>query len=417
MFRSKTTANPIFNIEKDFAVVVKTSGELEAKKSHIIPTPRIYPRPSISVLAPEGAKVKKGEMVVRFESEKLERDLLNALDQLETAKAEAQKKEAELNLQRLMYESQIKTAEASLESIQLQVTKLEFEAPRIQEMKRLEIERQTLEAKRAKKKLTALQKVQAEERAHYQLKIKQAESKINRAKMQLEQLILRSPSDGIFVHGTNIITGEKVKEGEALFFGMPVANIPDLSLMQAKFQVGESEAQKIKRGQHAEIIIPVLGNHRFLGKVTRKANIAKPIKRGSKVKKVEVIVELDSTQEDLVPGLSAKGNIIIQKVDSTIAVPHECVFENDSIKVVYEQKSKSFIPHAVAIYEQDENFAVIISDLKGGEDLALIEPNESLVLWPDSLVTPLLPERPKEEVKTVPKDSLTLDEMKKRCWK
>jgi len=205
------TNNIVFKVKKkDFVITVGTSGELEAKRSHVLPTPRVYPRPAISYLAPEGSKVKKGDVVVRFESENLERNLLKALDELESAKADAQKKDAELNLQRLMYESQIKTAEASLESIQLQLTKLEFEAPRTQEIKRLEIERQTLEANRAKKKLVSLKKIQIEERAHYQLKIKQAENKINRAKSQLELLILKSPSDGIFVHGTNIITGEKV---------------------------------------------------------------------------------------------------------------------------------------------------------------------------------------------------------------
>ncbi len=266
---SKNTPPKIFYtvVREDYVISIAASGELEAKNSKSISTPRIYPSPTISYLAPEGSIVKKGEVAVRFESEQISKNLLTALDQLETAKADAQKKEAELNLQRMTYESQLKTAQASLVSNNLQLAKLEFEAPNVQERKKLLIQQQQLEATKAKKKLKSLQKIQTEERAHYELKVKQAKNKIDRANTQLELLELKSPTDGIIVHGINPMTGQKMKEGEtALFSGFPVAQIPDLTVMQAKFLVGETEAQKIKSGQQTKIIVPVIGDKILNGK-------------------------------------------------------------------------------------------------------------------------------------------------------
>ena len=298
----------------------------------------------------------------------------------------------------------------------MQLPKLEFEPSRVQEIKKLEITQQELQANRAKDKIESLKKIQKEDRLHYQLKIKQAENKVNRANTQLEQLIIKAPFDGLFIYETNLITGKKITQGDALFFGMPVAKLPDLSIMQAKFQIGETEAQKIQIGQKAEVIVPVLGDQIFNGKVSQVGSMAKPIKRGSKVKKVEITVVLDSVQQGLVPGLTANGKIQIEQVKEIVAVPLESVFENDSVKVVFEYKNKSYFPHAVAVYDTDEDFAIVMSDLVGGEDLALQRPNDSNIIWPDSLFAPKLPEKPKPKPKKKkpPMDPAQLELLKKQ---
>ena len=75
--------------------------------------------------------------------------------------------------------------------------------------------------------------------------------------------------------------------------------------MQAKLQVAETDAQQVKDGQITKINVPSIGSMLLPGKVVHVDKIAKPIKRGSKIKKVEVIVEIDTTFQELVPGLTA----------------------------------------------------------------------------------------------------------------
>jgi hypothetical protein len=72
-----------------FILTVDGKGELDAKNSLVMQTPRVWPAPKISYLVPEGTQVKKEDVIVKFQAAQIETDYLNALDELEIAKAEA----------------------------------------------------------------------------------------------------------------------------------------------------------------------------------------------------------------------------------------------------------------------------------------------------------------------------------------
>ena len=363
-----------------FTVIVSAEGMLEARKSHVLNTPpRIYPQPTISYLVPEGSAVKKDDVVAKFEAKKIQQDYLTALDKLELARAEAEAKEAELALQRLLLESQMKSADAAGKISRLQLARLEFAAPKAREIVRLEMARSELEAGKARSKLKFLKAIQKEERAHRQMVIKQAENRVNRAKMMLDRLVLKAPVDGIVIYEKSWMTGKKVQEGDAAYSGMPVVKIPDLSAMQVKLQIGEVEAQKLKKDQRATVVVPVLGDVRFPGKVTQVARMAKPAKRGSKVKKVETVVEIEGAHAALVSGLTARADIVVKETPDALVVPLECLFEKDSLNVVYIRQSGRFMPREVTISEQNADFAVVESGLQGSERLALRQPADALI--------------------------------------
>lgn len=371
--------------QKDFVITVEGDGELEAVKSHVLVVPRIPAQPKISYLVPEGSAVSNGDIVAKLEAETIENVYRNALDQVDMAIADAQKKEAELTLKRLLQESQLETAQASLKTAKLQLEKIKFEAPTIQEIKRLEIERIELDAKESSDKIKALEKIQKEELAHVQLKIKQAEIKLQQSKSQLDQLDLKAPVDGIVIYEKSFITGNKVQEGDGMYPNMPIVKIPDMSSMQVNLKISENDAQKVKVGQMATVFVPILGDLNLPGKVLRVGRMAKPIKRGSKIKKVDVIVSIDSSFQEMVPGLSATCRIQIEKIPGAFVLPKECLFEKDSVKIVYVLKKKSYYAQPVAISQQDEDYVIIKSNIQDGDLCALRQPNPSQVKWPDEL--------------------------------
>ncbi len=376
-----------FRIERTtYRVLVSGEGELEAKNAQVLQTPMVWPAPTVSYLIEEGSTVIKGDVIAEFTQTQIENEYLNAQDEVEAARADSIKTEAELSLQLLMYESQFLSANAAAEAAKLQLARIEFEAPRTQEIKRLEIAQFELEAERARKNLSSLQTIQTEERTNAALRIKQAQNKVNRAQEQLAQLTLRAPYDGIVVYGINPITDEKVQEGTTLYPRMPVAKIPDLSVMQVKMQISEIDAQKLANGMPSRITIPSLDNLHFTGKVTRVDRVAKPISRGSKVKKVEVIVELDSTLHALRPGITATVDVIVREIPNMMPLPFETVFERDSVRLVYVKNSDSFDPQPVASLYQDEDFMLVYGNVQEGQELALTEPPKSRVNWPDTLM-------------------------------
>ena len=372
--------------KEDFRIIVDCEGELEAKESKTVPVPFIRGQdPKISFLLPEGARVKKDDIVVELASTEIETQYLNAIDEVEIARAEYVKRDAELNLEKLLLESTIQTTESSVQVSRLQLAKMSFEPPNVQEINRLEIARDEIEIEKNTKRLESLEKIQKEERIRLQMKIKQVENQRDNARRDLDNMTLRAPTDGIIQHEISWSTGQKVQEDDPAYPGMPLVKIPDLSVMQVKMQVGETQAQRIEQGDSAVVTIANLSHKVFSGKVTKKDKIAKPIKRGSKIKKVEVIVEIDSSRAELLPGLTARSRIITARVDSVVVIPHDGIFDKDSLKVVYVKEKDSFVAHEVAVISQSENFVAIRNDDIDKKRIALREPPFSLIRWPDSL--------------------------------
>lgn len=373
---SSVSSMPTYTLtQKTFTTTVSAKGVLEAKVSQAIITPRTknWQKIEIAYLIPEGTPVKKDDVVVQFDPQMYETERTNALATLEMARADANKKEAELTAERLILEANMASAKATAAISRLQVAKLEFVAPRLREVKRLEMQRDELKASKISKKLAGIEAIQKEERAHVQIKIKQAKRKLKQAEDTIEKLTVKAPTDGIVVYQTGY-QRTKPQEGDSKYPMEPVAKIPNLSIMQIKLQVGEIAAQKLKKGHPAEINISSLENAKITGKISRIAKRARPIQKGSKIKQVEVIVELDTTQASFTPGLSAEVRIITGEEQKGFVAPLECIFQKDSLDVVYIKEGTTFKSHPVTLSEKNANFAMLEGNLTEGAQLALREP-------------------------------------------
>ena len=383
LFSCSQKSDPIITYtvsNEDFKVTITAEGMLEAKKNRVITAPQMLDwRSTLSYLIPEGSRVKKGDIVAEFTNTRLETELNNAKNEVVIAVAEAQRKETEAAVRRLLLESQIKSADASLAAEKLKLANLEFIAPTKREISKLEIKKSEIEAEKTKQKLASLENIQKEEQKYMQLKIKQAEIKLNDNQRLMGLLTIKSPQDGIVTFETNRQTEKKFQIGDILYTGWPFIKIPDLSVMQVNLSIDEIDAQKLKKGQKAVIDISSADVLQIPGKVSKVDKVAKPIKRGSKVKKVNVIVELDSTQAAILPGLTAGCLINIEEIKEAVMIPQECMFEKDSIKVVYVFKNGKFSAQPVEPVYNNTDFIVIKNGLSSGEKLALREPGSMLV--------------------------------------
>ena len=392
---SSSRSNPelTYTVKRgDFSITLKGTGILEAKNSININAPQFRDNYKITYMIPEGSKVKKGDVVATFKSNLLENEYKNVKNELDIAIAEREQKDEQLKAEMSKLESQLKSYEASLSTAKLRLVKIEFVAPKKQEIEKLEIEKAELQAEKLKRKLASLKNVHKEERRYMEMKVKQAENKFKRSQLLMDQLIQKAPVDGIVSYWVFWWSGTKIKVGDNRLWGDPIMEIPDISIMQVNMKVGETEAQKIKSGQKAVVTVSSTGDFRLSGKVSRIDKIAKAIKikdglryKDSKIKKVGVFVEIDSNSVNLTPGLTAECSIVIEEFKDVLAVPHECIFEKDSVKVVYVREGKQYDLRPVELDYQDEDFIFVKNGLNSGEKLALAKPPSSLIIIPDSI--------------------------------
>ena len=167
LFSCSQKSDPIITYtvsNEDFKVTITAEGMLEAKKNRVIAAPQTLDRRStLSYLIPEGSRVKKGALIAEFTNTRLETELSKAKNEVEIAEAEAQQKESELKARRLLLESQLKSADASLAAEKLKLANLEFIAPTKREISKLNIKKSGMEAEKTKRKLASLGKIQKEE--------------------------------------------------------------------------------------------------------------------------------------------------------------------------------------------------------------------------------------------------------------
>ncbi len=366
-----------------FTLSVRSEGTLRAHEAQVLSTPRIRRvRPKVSWICKEGTVVDSGDVVIRLEADEIEQKVLQARDELAMAKADKERTHAEMVLERVMLESQKQSTDAALETARLQMARLSFESASVREQKRLEIDIAELESKKIKRKLQNLETIQQEEMSRLKLKIAQAQNRLTQAQNTLDKLILRAPAEGMVVYERNWMTGEPIKEQDTVFPSMPLIRIPRLTVMDVELKVDETDAQKLQNNQSAWIYPTTRPDIKLPGRVIHVAKVAKPVSRGSRVRKVDVTVQIDSTHGILTAGQSADVEIVLSSVDSVVTVPLDCIFVRDSVRVIYQHRSNGYQPWPVTVLTRGEDFAVVDGDLPTEFDCALMEPDASRRIQP-----------------------------------
>jgi multidrug efflux pump subunit AcrA (membrane-fusion protein) len=107
---------PVYSVKKGkFLVSVTESGELRAKNSISISTPRVRGNIKIVYLVPEGTRVNAGDTVIRFDPTEALNTLKDAESKLEIAVSEKDKLLANQKSGMTRMESDLKSAELSFE--------------------------------------------------------------------------------------------------------------------------------------------------------------------------------------------------------------------------------------------------------------------------------------------------------------
>ncbi len=171
----------------------------------------------------------------------------------------------------------------------------------------------------------------------------QAQSGLVRAESALQSIddelgwtVVKAPLSGritrlAFEEG-EIVMGSRSGYGSQ---GPAILVISDLSKMVVKTRINEAEISKITLGQRAEIRIDAYSNKLFNGKVTEIAPSANTGQSSgsSGVVAFEVVIEIASSEYELLPGMSANVDIIVFDERAVLQLPIEAVIVSEILTV------------------------------------------------------------------------------------
>ncbi len=354
----------------EFLISFKSSGEIRAKNSFTLTTPRVrYGQMQIVYLVPEGTTVKAGDVVIRFATTDVDKTISDKEAELSINQSDLDKFRADKALRDSQLEGDLRNAELAHEQAKLQVEKMKYEAEMQRKDAEINLERNRISYDQAKQKIVSQAVVDKSEERKIVLKVQQTESDLKRAREDKEQYTLKATLGGLVVYENNWSTGRKIAVGDSPWGGMSLVSLPDLSKMQSQTYVNEVDISKVKTGQLVNIRLDAFPDKLFKGAVASVGTIGQQ-RDQTNTKMFEVIVDIDGTDPVLKPGMTTSNEIVMSSIPDTLFVPIEAVFQKDGKTIVYKGSSAQ----EVTLGPKNGNFVVVSSGIRAGDKLALRDP-------------------------------------------
>lgn len=299
-----STLATLFLLGAAAAATVQLEGDIIATRSATLSGPPLIAiwQLNIAEMVPEGSMVKAGDVVVRFETTELNRQLSDHRNKLNEKQREREK--LLLSIAEREREERLKTAEARAE-VEKAVRKASQpeEAVRAVDYKKLTIDRARHERRMAlfeQREQKAAEQRAAELRL-VEVEIQRHELEVKRLTGNVEALAVKAPMNGMMLHraGWN---GVKFDVGSQVFIGLPVAEIPDMQSLAVRGLLPERELTRAVVGARARVHVEGGSGATLHAKVVRIGQVVRSKSRVQPIPIVELLLEFEQRPTGIRPG-------------------------------------------------------------------------------------------------------------------
>ncbi|MBN2088062.1 efflux RND transporter periplasmic adaptor subunit [candidate division KSB1 bacterium] len=365
----------------EFLINVVETGELKATVSTMVSAPAIdwrFGDLKITKLIEDGMQVQIGDTLVLFDPAEVQKAIIDKKAELDIARAEYTKMEADQKSKIEELEADLKMAEISYQISQLELEQAAYQADIKKKEIQLQLQQSEISLKKAREEIENQKMIHLEELRKQQLKISQLESNLAAANETLTKLTVKAPGPGLVIIEENWMSDAKWQVGEQPWSGVPIMSLPDLSQIKAMTEINEVDISKVKMGQKVKIKLDAYPDTTFTGEVIDIALLAKRKDRKSDVKVFPVEILISGNHKLLKPGMTVNCDIIADKIDSVLFIPLEGLFIKNEKRIVYLKKGNDYKPQEVRVGRENNDYVVIEEGLKEGNEIALNDPSQIL---------------------------------------
>ena len=287
-------------------VVIET-GTLEAINNKLFILPRYsmyWYQMRIIGIAENGTMVKKGDSIIQVDPSEVNRFILERETNLETQIANLEKMQVDQNNRISDLESRIRNEIAAFNLKKIELESSAFETERRKAIKQLEFKQSEITLAKENRKLELAKVVNANDIIIQQIRINQLKSDLEQFNKILPELTVRASEDGVFQRGNNPSTGRTFNEGEMMYPGFSMGNVPELKWMRVNTFINENDFRKLKEGQKVNVRLDALPELVFKGEVAYIGKLCRLREQNSKQKGFDVEVKMLEPDERLKPGMT-----------------------------------------------------------------------------------------------------------------
>jgi HlyD family secretion protein len=243
----------------------------------------------------------------------------------------------------------------------------------------------------ASKELERIQARARSELAQSEAQLKSGEAryelekdKREKLKTQIEKCVIRATQPGMVVYAGQDRWGRTenlIEEGATVRERQDIIQIPDIAQMAVEVKVHESAVDKVKEGIPARITVDAFPDLKLEGKVLKVALMPDQQSRwlNPELKVYNTDVSINGNHRSLKPGMSAKCEIMVNRLENVLAVPIQAVTAYKDQRVCYVLASTQPDMRVVETGEFNDKFIEIRKGLKEG-DRVLLHPPKFIAL-------------------------------------
>ena len=363
----------------EFTENLPIRGEVKAQKSIVITAPSGTGQVQILKMAKTGDPVKEGDTVILFDTTQLQ-------NQLDTRSSELKQSEREIDgaaAQGKMTEEQDAT---DLAKAKFDVQRARLDAGKQEILSQIDGEKAKLTLSDAEQTLREVeQRVKANKSgnaatiASKRLKQRKALFDVNQAKTNLSRMSLKAPVSGIatvLTHWAGPNQQLEWREGDSVWPGAGVMELPDMSTIQIAARVDEIDRGRLQVGQRVRVHVDAVPDTEFVGQIAEISPLAKSDFSGWPiVRNFDIRMKLDNADSRLKPGMSASLRIAVDSIKDAIIIPAEASFQKSGRSVVYVARSGGrFEERTIEVLKRNSGTLAVASGLKPGERLFTKDP-------------------------------------------
>jgi biotin carboxyl carrier protein len=371
--------------KQPFVRKVSADGYLKAVKATALSAPsQAQGALKIAWMAPDGSKVSKGDLIVRFDPTEYEKKLQDGESDLASA-------DAKIGKERVLADAAVRgrTRTADLSGAELAETRA-FQKTDPEIFSRNQIIASGIDEGLSTARMAHANEARGIEGSLSKSKLdiiaiekRKAELSVKQAQQGLHALEIRAPHDGIVVFEGDG-RGNLPHVGDSVWAGQTIASLPLLEAMEAEIYVLEADAGGLQVGNVAKVILEAHPETPYDAKIRRVDTLAKPRVRDVPIQYFGVTLELARTDTALMkPGERVHATLILDSKDAVTA-PRQAVFEKDGKTVVYRLENGRFEAVAVKLGASTPGSVAIEEGLGDGDRIALRDPGRPA----DQLLSP-----------------------------
>jgi RND family efflux transporter MFP subunit len=366
-------------LKGEFIDYLQVRGEVKAVRSVPLTVPTTGGGDlQILELAKNGATVRKGDVVVRFDPMTVERTLNDRRSDFKQADEEIAKSKAQHRIQEQQAQTDLTKARYDVRRAELDTIPHEFLPKMEREQKMLALADARARLGESELKLTALHDIEKAELASKIEKRDKARFDMEHAQRQLGGLEIVSPVDGVVAIMPNwrsCCPPPDFKAGDRAWPGQVVAEVPDLSTLRVTAKLEEAERGRMQQGQQVVVRADAVPDRELIGKIDDISALARvDFSNWPPQRNFEMIVQLDQLDPRLRPGMNTTVRVAVDRVADSVLIPARAVFEKEGRSVAYVRSRGGWDERLVQIARRGQEQHIVSAGVQPGERVALKDP-------------------------------------------